>query len=236
MSLFSNMNTEGMEQVEDKVGGEFSVLESGIYSGTVKAAYVLPGDGAMGINLILDLAGREYRETIYITTKNHENFFINKKTGNKVPLPGFTLINDLCCLALKKPLAQIETEEKIFKIYDKDAKAELPKSVQTITELTGKDIVVGILHTKEDKTQKNAEGKYVPTGEFRDVNRIDKFFDAETKCTVNELSANKTEPEFLNKWIEKNAGKVRDRTQKNASGTAGAPQKPAASATKSLFG
>lgn len=235
MSLFSNMNTEGMEQVEDKVGG-FSVLESGVYTATVKAAYVLPGSGAMAVNLIFDLAGREYRETIYVTNKNHENFFINKKTGNKVPLPGFTIINDLCLVTLKKPLAQVEPEEKTFKIFDREANAEIPKAVPTIVEMTGCEVVLGILHTKEDKTTKNAAGEYVPTGEFREQNHIDKVFDAEKKCTVNELAAGKTEPDFLNKWVEKNAGKVRDRTKKMATGTAGAPQKPATAPTKSLFG
>lgn len=236
MSIFSNMNTEGMEQVKDSVGG-FSLLDSGVYPAKVKAVYMTKASSsnAMAANLLLDIDGREYRETIYITNKNGENFFVNQKTGNKVPLPGFTLLNDLCLLTVKEPLCKMDTEDKVFKLYDYEAKTELPKSVPTITALSDQEVVVGIIKQVVDKNVKNADGKYVPSGDTREENIIDKFFHAESKCTVNEISAEKTEHAFLDKWIEKNAGKTRNKATGKKEGTAGAPQKPAAQ-TKSLFG
>lgn len=233
MSIFSNMNTEGMEQAKDSLGG-FSLLDSGVYEAKIKAVYITTsGRGSMAANIIADLNGREYRETIYITNSKGENFFVNKQSGNKVPLPGFTTINDLCIAAVKKPLAQMETEDKVFKLYDREAKTELPKSVPTITELTDTKVLLGIIKQIVDKNVADGNGNYVPSGDTREENIIDKVFDAETKRTVNEMSAGKEEPAFLAKWMEKNQGQTRNKAKGKKEGTAGAPQKPA---TKSLFG
>ncbi|MFR7882301.1 MAG: hypothetical protein ACLU5J_13140 [Christensenellales bacterium] len=39
---------------------------------------------------------KPYTETIYITNKEGKNYFLNKQDPTKkVPLPGFTLIDDL---------------------------------------------------------------------------------------------------------------------------------------------
>lgn len=233
MSIFSNMSTEGMEQAKDSVGG-YSPLESGVYEATIKTVYITnSAKGAMAANLIADIEGREYREQIWITNAKGENFFVNKQSGNKVPLPGFTILNDICLAALKKPLAQLDTEPKVFKLYDYEAKAELPKEVPTIVDLCDTKVILGIIKQIVDKNVKDGNGNYVPSGEVREENVIDKVFSAETKMTSNEVASGKTEPSFIAKWMEKNQGQTRNRAKGKAEGTAGAPQKPA---TKSLFG
>ena len=233
MSIFSNMSTEGMEQAKDSVGG-YSPLESGVYEATIKTIYITNSNkGAMAANLIADIEGREYREQIWITNAKGENFFVNKQSGNKVPLPGFTILNDICIAALNKPLAQLDTEPKVFKLYDYEAKAELPKEVPTIVDLCDAKVIFGIVKQIVDKNVKDGNGNYVPSGDTREENVIDKVFSAETKMTANEVAAGKTEPAFIAKWMEKNQGQTRIKAKGKAEGTAGAPQKPA---TKSLFG
>lgn len=86
---------------------------------------------------------------------------------------------------------------------------------------------------------KNADGKYVPSGEVREENEIDKIFRATDGMTVAEIRANATEAVFATSWKDKWTGVTKDRTTKQAAGsTAGAPtpQGAAAKPTTSLFG
>ena len=96
MSLFSKLGTEGLEEATDRLGGGFAALDHNIYSGKLKALYAITaGSGAMGVVILFNHAGGEYRETVYVTNKKGENFFTDQKTGKKVPLPGFTTINNI---------------------------------------------------------------------------------------------------------------------------------------------
>ena len=93
--MFGNMTTDGMEKQEDRLGGGYQPLETDIYTGVIKAAYAGKSQsGAMNITLIVQLGDREYRETVYISNRNGENFFVSKDK-KKVALPGFTIINHL---------------------------------------------------------------------------------------------------------------------------------------------
>ena len=237
MSIFNNLGTEGLEQQKDALGGGYQPLETGIYPAKIKTVYVtFSKGGAMAANLVADIEGREYREQLWITNKNGQNFFVNKTTGNKVPLPGFTQLNDLCLCAIGKELNQLDTEDRIFKIYDMEAKAEVNKPVPTIVDLMDGEVYFAITKNLVDKTIKDASGNYVPSGETKEENTIAKVFHAGTKMTVNEAKSGLKEGGFFEKWHTKNAGKVMDKTTKDKGtkqATAGAPQKPA---TKSLFG
>lgn len=232
MSIFSNMTNEGMEQASDVLGG-YSPLESGIYPAKVKALYVTESkSGAMALNLIADISGREYRETIYITNKDKQNFYLSKKTGKKVPLPGFTTIDDLCLCGIGKHLCDLDPQPKTIKIYDFEAKGEILKEVPMVTEMLGAAVDLGILKEIVDKNTLQGN-EYVPSGETREQNTINKVFHSETHKTVPEALANKEVAEFYGKWLEKNGGKTIDRSTKTAKASA----KPAASQAprKSLF-
>lgn len=242
MSLFNKLTSDGLEESQDRLGG-FGVFDSDIYTGKIKVAYAgTSSGGATSVSLVVETGGKEYRETFYVTNKKGENFFT--KDGKKIPLPGFTIVDDICLIASGKPLANQETEEKVIKLYDFEQKAEVPKSVPVLTDLIGQEISLGVLKQLENKTKKNdSTGEYEATDETRETNTVDKVFHPEMKLTVAEARNGKEEPEFWGKWVEKNKGTVRDRTEKKGAGggNAGAPPKPAAAGgtaapRQSLFG
>ena len=107
MSFFKNLSSDGLEEAQDRLGG-YQPLDTDIYHGVIKAMYAgQAASGAMNVTVIVDLNGKEYRETVYITNKNGENFFLNKQDkSKKVPLPGFTTIDDICLIATGSPLAE----------------------------------------------------------------------------------------------------------------------------------
>lgn len=215
--MFNNLTDTGLEKAEDRLGGGYSVRDTDIYTFKIKAAYAGKSQGgAMNVSLIAVDGQGEYRETIYITNKKGENFFV--KDGKKVPLPGFTVINDLCLIATGEPLSEQETEEKVINLYDYEAKKEVPTSVPMIMSLLDAEVSFAIQKVLEDKNVKNAEGEYVPSGETREVNTITKVLHTETKMTVVEAMNGAEEAKFWDAWIEKNQGKVYDRTKKDAGG------------------
>jgi hypothetical protein len=254
-ALFGTLSSEGLEEAQDRLGG-FSRLDTGSYTGLIKVAYAgQSAGGARNITIVADLDGREFSETVYITNKKGENFYSvkdkdKKETGKKAPLPGFTTVDDICLVTTGEPLMAQPTEDKILKIYDPEARAEMPKSVPVLTELTGKMITLGIVKTLENKSVNDGNGNYIPTEETREVNSIDKVFEATTKATVVEAkqaaeAGTAINPVFHDAWVEKNQGKTRDKTDKSIAGSAGAgrPGRPAgappqagnATTKKSLF-
>ena len=103
---FGNLSSEGLEESQDRLGG-FSVLDSDIYTGTIKAFYAgQSSKGAKSVTLIFSHDGKEYSETVYVTNRNGENWFMNPQDKTKkVPLPGFTTIADICLVCTDAPLA-----------------------------------------------------------------------------------------------------------------------------------
>ena len=235
VNIFGNLTTEGLEQSQDRLGG-FRVLESGAYTGTIKAAYAgkSPHSHAQSISVILDTEAGEYRETFWITNRDNQNFFRNKQDNTKkVPLPGFVIIEDLCLVTSNKPLADQVTEDKIMNVYDPEAKKEMPKSVPMLVELLGKKVTFGILKETRNKQVKNSStGEYEDTAESREENVTDKVFHYPSNLTVVEARQGTTVATFFNAWVEKNKGVTRDRrTNKsgaggNGGGQSGKPGRP----------
>lgn len=242
MSLLKSLTVDDtIPQERDSVGGG-GVLESGLYPSKVKLAYLTKSDsGAVGLVLSLKTAdGRDIRSTMYMTSgtaKGGHNYYTDKD-GAKQYLPGFNLANSLALLAAGKEISACDTETKVVNVYSKEAKAEVPTKVEMVVDLLDKDIIVGLLKQVVDKTAKNDAGVYVPTGETREENEIDKFFRARDKMTTSEIRAQATEPAFYDTWDAKWTGKVKNKAKgAGAGGTAGAP-KAAAAAKKpatSLF-
>jgi hypothetical protein len=244
MGIFSNLTNEGLEAAQDRVGG-FAAFPTDAYDSTIKLAYAGQSDGgAHNVTIVADMPdGREYRETIYITNKKGENFFLNKDDKTKkVPLPGFTVINDICLATTEAPLSEQQTEEKVVNIYDYEQKKDLPKSVQALTALHGKPVTLGIVEQLENKSAKDGAGNYQPVADTRIVNFIDKVFHTGTRKSMVE-ALNGQDAAFYDKWVERNQGQQRDkRTIKEGStGTAGRPSAGpptggTAAKPKSLFG
>ncbi len=226
-NIFSDLKTEGLEESQDRLGG-FNIRDTDIYDATIKVAYAGKSDGGahnVTVVALLKGDGSEYSETIYITNKKGENWFANKQDASKkVPLPGFTLIEDICLMTTGKTLSEQDMEEKIVKVYDYDEKKEIPKSVPVLTELTGQPIYLGIVREKVDRTKKDeSSGEYEPTGETREQNTIEKVFHNPSKMTVVEARNQADEPVFFNKWLEKNKGNTRNRATGINGGTSGKP-------------
>lgn len=244
MGLFGNLKTDGLEETQDRLGG-FKALDTDIYTGEIKVAYAGESTGgAKSLTVIAMFDGKEYRETLWITNKKGENFFMakdksGKETGKKSALPGFTVANDLCLCTIEKEINEVDFQEKVLNIYDPEQKKEMPKSVQVAVDLIGKTVSFAILRSLENKTVQQGN-EYVPTNETRDVNNIEKVFNTASKFTVVEAREGAQTATFWDAWLEKNKGTVRDkRTNKGEGGTSGsAPQPSGSNGTprKSLFG
>ena len=246
MSLLKNLTTDdSIANERDSLGGG-GVLASDCYPGKVALAYISKSEGgALGLVVsIKTTEGREIRDTLWMTSgtaKGGKNYY--EKDGQKNYLPGFIAANSLSLLTVGKEISDLDTEEKVVALWNKDAKAEVPTKVQMVTDLLGQEIITGLIKETVDKTQKTDAGTYVPTGETRDQNVIDKFFRASDRKTTAEIRAQVEEAKFIDDWITKWKGQVRNKAGKSgAVGTVGAPKAGAANAptmakpAKSLFG
>lgn len=228
MSLLKSLTTDNSIEDEKDILGGGGVVDSGAYPAVIKLAYASTADsGAIGITLHFELeGGRKFQTTEWVQSgnaKGNKNFY--ERDGKKFYLPGFLVVNSICLLTLGKELGELDTEEKVANIYDFDAKKELPTKVQAIPELHGQEVVLGLLKEIVDKTKKEGN-EYVPTGETREQNVINKVFRASDGFTTTEIRANADEPVFYTKWVEKNTGQVVDRSSKDVK--AGAPAGAAA--------
>lgn len=208
--MLAGATTAGLTEQEDFLGGGSWVLDTDVYEGTIKVAYItVSSGGAKALNLIAEFNNKEFRETIYFTNKAGEFHFINQKQ-EKQGLPGFITVNDLCLFCTNKELGEQTIEEKVVNVWDNEQRKELPKNVPVLTELTGKPILVAINKNLENKTQKQGD-EYVAIPDTRDTNSIEKFFHPEKKVTISEAKRGLGEGEFIYAWLDKNKGNVRDK-------------------------
>ena len=190
------------------------------------------------MTLLLDINGRELRSQVWVSNKTGDVTYTDKKTKEVKNLPGYNQMNGLALLVAGKNLGDLDTEDLVVKIYDFDAKKELPQSVTCFTELHGEMVQVAVQRQTVDKTKKNDNtGEYEPTGEKRDQNEIVKFFNGEKRVTISEvaefikslgesfddvvdgghlLKAIRKMPEeqalYAEKWLERNKGKTYDKS------------------------
>lgn len=243
MSLLKNLETKaGVEGEKDILGGG-GALDSGLYDLTIKVAYVTTSSGgALALNTVFDYNGKEVRQQFWMTSGNDKgNKNTYTKDGKEFYLPGFISANSLALLTVGKEISQLDLEEKTIKLYDFEAKGEVPTKVQVFTELTGQTITAGVQKQTVDKNidsgQVDGNGRkiYVPSGETRDINEVVKFFRADDGLTVPEIEAQVTEAKFKNDWDAKYTGKTINKAKGSKDGvTAGAPS-AGAKPTKSLF-
>ena len=180
MAVFGELSDDGLIDNGDQLGGG-GILESGVYDAIVKLAFVTKSksSNAMGVECHFDIDGFTSRETFWVTNKEGKNYYV--KDDKKIQLMGYNIMNSLCLLTTGFPLSEQEDEEKVVKLYDFEAKKELPKSVQVFTEVINKPITLGLLKQIVNKTVKDDSGKYVLIGDIREENVIDKFFHTSQK-------------------------------------------------------
>lgn len=188
---------------EDVIATGGFTLPTGLYPMVIENAYLDKTDtGAMMMHVHLKrkVGGNQvYRFNNCIVSgdaKGNKPTYI--KDGKEYPLPGYSQMNQICKIAAGVTLGQIEPEKKLVKLYDFDAKAEVPREVPVVTQIVGQEILVGIRLRRENKrAQQN--GKWVDTNEAREFNEIDKVFYPDG-FTVTEKAAEAEEASFVEKW------------------------------------
>ena len=230
MDIFNIAADVTVTEEKDVLGG-FQPFEQDIYPFVIKAAYLdKSSGGAHCIVLLMETPDeRKYTHTEYITNKSGQNFYIDKKTGKKMILPGMAAMNNLSMHACGKDISAAEKAEKVVKIFDRKEKKEVPQKRVHITEWQGKVVHAAMLKVIETKMAKDENGAYtIPTAETRVVNQIDRWFDSNLLTTA-EKKLEEPKAEFYQKWLDKNKGGERDKTVKGAP-QAGTPSAPAAPA------
>lgn len=225
MSAFARFNTAGAKASEDRVGGGYEALPTGIYD--LEIAMIFAGKAnapskAESMTIVGKIDGKEFKETLWITNKMGEPSYQDKNDAKvRHVLPGYTIIDDICLFATGKPLNEQDSEQKIAKIYDYTEKKELNKPVEAIAGLSGVKVKIALLRSIVDKQKKNDAGEYVNTGETRTENEIDKVMNLETSRTTNEYRNEVLTPEFATAWLERNKGKDRNKATGVGNGSAG---------------
>lgn len=190
-NIFAGKKSVKTDKVEEDYMGGGGVLDSDIYPAKIKTAYIgkASSSDARNVTLLLDIGGREVRSQIWVSNRNGDVTYKDKKSGDDKNLPGFSQINSLCMLVCSKEMGDMDVEELRVNIYDFDAKKELPQAVDCFTELHGEMINVALQRQTVDKTaQDKNTGKYEPTGEVRDQNEIVKFFPESKLVTISEVA------------------------------------------------
>lgn len=245
MSLAQLQTDASIQPETDSVGGS-GILDSGLYNSVIKMAYLgESAGGAISLTLILETESNgEFKTVIYLTTRKdngQRNTF--EKNGQRHYLPSFNLGSSVCMLTVNKPIGEVETEDKIVKIWDKAAGKEMPTNVPVLTALIGQPIIAGIYKKNVDKEKnvapEGSRAKYVATGETRDENEVDKFFRAADGLTTTEILAGSTESAFRDTWRTKNTGVTRMKAKGVAEAvtqSAAALSESTAKPVKSIFG
>lgn len=247
-NIFANKKPAASAEVEDDFLGGGGVLDTDIYPATIKYAYVgkAANSDARNLTLCLMVNGKqEVTRQIWMTNRNGDVTYKDKKTGESKNLPGFNQVNSLCMLLASKEVGDMEVEEKTLNLYDFDAKKEVPQAVDCFTELHGEKLQVAIQRQTVDKTEKNeSTGDYNPTGETRDVNEFIKFFPEDRLVTISEvahfvkslggdfeevlgdgdlgkaISKMEDDGDYATKWLEKNRGETYDKSTGKKEGKA----------------
>jgi len=240
--MFDNLKTdEAIKEQGDSLGG--FILDSAIYDMAIDLAYFDTSQGgATSLNFhFKGKNGVNLRQTFWVTSgkaKGATNYYLDKN-GDKQYLPGFSQANSICKLAGGDDMANLPHETKTIKVWNSELKKEAPMEKEVLTGLNGKEITLGVIRQVVDKNVKNSDGKYVPSGETREENEIDKAFRTSDHLTNAEIQAEETAAVFYDKWKEKNTGTIRQKAKAAKNGAGGTAGTPAGAAggepAKSLF-
>lgn len=189
-NIFKNKETAKGDNIDEDFIGGGGILDTDLYTAIIKTAYLSKSKkGATAMNLIMNIGKQEVKQTVYMTNRNGDVTYTDKKTGETKNLPGFSQITALCLLVIGKEVGDMDQEEMVVKIYDYESKKELPQSVDCFVELHGETVQIALQRQTVDKNKKNeSTGEYEPTGETRDENEVVKFFASDKLVTISEVN------------------------------------------------
>lgn len=245
MSLLNTVkqSQETIEAPEDNVGFSRTLLMSGMYDLNISAIYLTQSkSGAIAANIVGKVTTEdkpepvEYKETIYMTNSKQEYWYTDKKSGKKHYLPGYNIMNAISAFLTNKTILDPShpIEKRVFEIWDFESRSMQNTPVETYGDMLDATIRVGILQKKENKQAKGNNGKYEDINEAIEFNNIDLVVDA-NNFTFAERFAKVETAEAMDKWIERNEGKVRDSFKLNANAPAQGAPATGTSGTQSLF-
>lgn len=212
-----NQNANDMKKPEDKDTFGGSVKDTGIYPAEIDLAFIKKADsGALMFNitfLLEDKSKFSISECIQSgDAKGNKPYYIDKKSQEKVALPGFTTISTITELLLGKSLDQFtdaDVETKTINLYSAQHSKEIPQDVPFVTALKGLKVNLGLLKVVTNKQVKQGTS-YVDTNEKREINELNKLFDA-GGFTLSERKAQLEEPNWINEWKTKFGNETVDR-------------------------
>lgn len=247
-NIFANKKAVKDDKVEsDFMGGGF-LLDTDIYQGKIKYAYIgkAANSNARNCTLCIDFDGKEITKSIWMTNRDGDVTYKDKRSGEPKNLPGYNQINSLAMLLLSKEVGDLDVEEKKLKLYDFESKTDVIQAVDCFVELHGLDVSVAVERQTVDKTEKNeSTGDYEPTGETRDVNEFIKFFPVEPLVTLSEVAQfvkslggdfdevladgdlgkaiekMENDGEYATTWLKRNRGVTRDVSEAGKKGGKG---------------
>lgn len=222
---FNNLvNSDQLAEQTDSLGGR-QLFPSDVYKAVISCVYLTESkNGATGAVLDLKIDGKDYRETIWFTNHNGENFYVGRD-GTKQGLPGWNTMDALSMCSVGKGFmaALGSREEKVVKVYDYESKSEQPTNVPVVMDLLNAPVSVGIIHQIVNKREL-IDGEYKEVDETREENVINAVFNTASGKTFSEMKKN-AEPTFMDKWLNKyKTGAPLDKSKKT--GNAPSSAKP----------
>lgn len=232
MNLNNLVNSDQLAEQTDSIGGR-QLFPSDIYDAVISCIYLTESKGgATGAVVDLKIQGKDYRETVWFTNRNGENFYISKQDGSKQGLPGWNLMDAMSMCSIGKGfLAALGSrEEKVVKVYDYESKSEQPTNVPVVMDMLNAKVKVGLLHQIVNKREQDATGAYVEVDETREENVIHSVFHPDTRKTYSEMK-NNADATFADKWLAKfKTGAPLDKSKK----TGNAPSAGKTGATREV--
>lgn len=235
MAGFGNLGKNKRVKPEaDKVfSGGFGALDSQVLDGVIEVAYLDKSKGgATSLTLHVKHKDGVFKTSLWLTggdKKGNNNFYT--KDGEDHYLPGFVIADHIALIATGEDIGTLceDTVTKAIKVRDFKLKADVNKEFETIEELQGQEVSLGVIKSLVDKKDKveDANGKvtYVPNGETREENEITKVFSPDDGRTVTEMIAEADEAEFITEWKEAYDGVVINKAKGAAqNGSAGSPK------------
>lgn len=200
LKLDADLHSENI----DTLGGGGFTLNTGLYAMRVDLAYeTVSSKGATGVVVHfkpVDGGNATLRETYWVTSrksKGGNNFYIDGQ-GRKRLLPGMLMADQIAQITTGKHLGDLDTEKKTIKLFDYIAKKEVPKEVEVISEMIGKEIAIGV-HKKRENRRAEVDGEWVNLAQDKTINEAHRVFFPDG-YTTTEKKAGASEPVFVKKW------------------------------------
>lgn len=234
-NLFAKLQAKAQQTktTDTDYSGKFTI-NTGAYPAKIRLAYLdasPKGAAFVALDVMLNINGkaRQYKEEIYISNREGDLTYKDKKTGEYKPLPGFVTVDTLCKLAIDKPFAELDTETKKIKIKNRKTKQDENLDKEILMDLIGSEIILGISEEEHDHWDEDK------VGETQLKNCITKVFSSD-ELTLPEKDA-KAEPKYLASWKEQNNDKVvmRAKNKGKTSGTSGKPVSAGTPSASALF-